>query len=317
MKSASQLVPGIDVVAEYGVDPTGRTDETERINRLIREAAPGSALSFPEGTFRVSGEIVVARGDITVAGSGPGTVFVADAAAETGIRIRGSDAGEIERVVLSQLTIEGQGLLEFGILLDGRTSDSWITGTNVRNCWHAGIRLWGGADQGRTVHDIRLVNNRIGVIRGSVPGQGIELMACRGITVTGSTIQTCTAAAIAVYGCQDSEVSRNYASVCGLGISVQVDGSGGLPSQPGAGDDWRFSRNLDIRDNELQHCGRSFDVREGTDGVSVTGNRVTLDINAASALKLYKAESGAFEGWPIKNFVFESNTITVEHVAPH
>lgn len=60
----------LDVVADYGADPTGRADSTAAIQKAVDDGrAQGKEVYIPQGTFQVTQHIVVDR--VTLAGAGP------------------------------------------------------------------------------------------------------------------------------------------------------------------------------------------------------------------------------------------------------
>jgi hypothetical protein len=67
-------VPGavvVDVVADHGADPTGRTDATAAFQAALDHAAPGGVVvHVPAGLFRVDGLLTVARSRVVLRGEG-------------------------------------------------------------------------------------------------------------------------------------------------------------------------------------------------------------------------------------------------------
>lgn len=64
----------IDVVAVYGVDPTGAADATPLVAQALSDAAAmagGAVVFFPEGLYRFDGTLTVSAPNIVLRGAGP------------------------------------------------------------------------------------------------------------------------------------------------------------------------------------------------------------------------------------------------------
>ena len=61
----------VDVVADHGADPTGRTDATAAFQAALDHASPGaSSCTCPAGLFRVDGLLAVTRSGVVLRGEG-------------------------------------------------------------------------------------------------------------------------------------------------------------------------------------------------------------------------------------------------------
>ncbi len=64
--------PVVDVVDDFGADPTGRTDATAAFQAALDHASPSSVVvHVPPGLFRVDGLLAVSRSGVVLRGEGP------------------------------------------------------------------------------------------------------------------------------------------------------------------------------------------------------------------------------------------------------
>jgi hypothetical protein len=93
----------LDVVAQYGADPTGSKDSTAAIQGAIAaaESAGGGVVQIPEGLYRLDGVLTVSASNVVLRGAGPEKsrlFFTKDTGLDYSahIRIHGAPASNLE-----------------------------------------------------------------------------------------------------------------------------------------------------------------------------------------------------------------------------
>lgn len=331
----------INVVTDFGADPTGTSESASSFNNALNAAGNHDVVFVPTGNYLTNQPIRILRGNVRLVGEGinKSVILPSLGDGEGGILITGryarnahfpplpsdSVADQITNIVLDGITINGtreqQGnrpALEFGVLVDTQVNDCSIIHSYIHGCSHAGIRV---ADHrnpypGR-LYDLKIKNNIIEDMFGYVspgesnPGQGLELFAvAHDIIVNGNTIRRCSGHGIRPIGSRSVQLENNTISECSNGISVQVDGSGGFPPTPIPSELWRIARDIEIANNRISSCDQCIEIREGTDAITLKNNVLIIDSYHTKAIVLLKAENEA-TSWPLGNVTIIGNTISV------
>lgn len=232
--------PRIDVVQEYGADPTGATDSSTAITNAFNAAANGSTVYFPAGTYDVS-----TLGAYTYANSFniKGDNAVLDAGASPTEQLVLQDG-------LSNITIEGITFESWERAITTVSTTASVDQLTVKDCKFTNCTQ-GGVWLNGTLEHIKIIDNHFENIGGSTDAAGINAILIEssdandnyvgrgGHIVTGNTIididntdataQECHAILIRGWGCV---VSNNYirnvessASAACEGIYVSCHGA--------------------------------------------------------------------------------------------
>ncbi len=315
----------VDVV-ERGVDNTGERYVADEISALIRNDPPWTTFHFPVGRYRLDKAVVAGQSNIVLEGDHPAPddwpIFFFDRGGSegddrSGLLVAGSESQPISGIRIRHLRIDGGRVLPFGILVAHTASDVRVSDCRIRRCFHAGIRLAGNGSHGATLRRVVLDRNAIWDIgnEGGIRGQGMELFSCSDVEVRYNRIWQCTGWGIRPIGAKDSQIEENTVEACAIGVSVQPDGSGGLPPSPGPDSAWRITRNLTISKNEFTlNSDSCIDFHDGCENVSVMGNVFVLSVDARVAISVGKAggQGGPVrERWPLSGLSIRDNEVKV------
>ncbi|GAB3254516.1 hypothetical protein GCM10027456_30610 [Kineosporia babensis] len=333
----------LDVVQDYGADPSGRADATKAVQQAVNDgAAQGNPVWLPPGTFKVTDHIIVDGVELT--GAGPWH----SALEGKGVGVFGKygpDGGPSKNVTLKDFAIIGDVTDRQDDVpsnaIGGAMSDSL-----VENLWiqHTKVGAWmSGPMDNFTIADSRIVDQTAdgvnfhgGVTNSTVKNtfvrntgdDGLAMWAQKhdnaGNTFTGNTVVAPVLANnIAVYGGQDITISDNV-------VADTVTNGGGIHvgnRYPDVQGETAVQGTFEISGNTLLRAGNSdYNWKFGIgaiwfDGLNepIKGARITVrdtDIIDSSYAAVQFIE-GSVSGVTFENVTMDGvGTFAVQAQAP-
>ena len=146
----------IDIVTDYGADPTGASDSTGRIQAAVNAgAAQDRVVWIPPGRFRVTSHIIV--DDVTLAGAGPWySVLAGNRVGVYGKYV--SDGGPSTNVSLKDFAIIGE-VAERNDSDQVNAIGGGLSDSTVKNLWIQHVKV--GAWMDGPMRNLKITNTRI------------------------------------------------------------------------------------------------------------------------------------------------------------
>jgi len=251
----NNVFPGVswvNVVTQYGADPTGATDSTAAIQAALNATPLGGITYVPAGKYAVNSQItipkgVTLRGDQSYRAAANSNSYIRPSATFAGASvftfIAGTPSGAIENLVIDGTNLPGGNTVD-GIDITGGAKFWQLIGLQVRNFGGYGIYIYasGGNPDGGYMRDLSVSGNTLDGIYWSycvdgyatslhVDGNGASgihlgnmnntiLVGCKaqqntnhGYYMTGSSDK----ANGAFIGCDSENNSQNGFSISGVG----------------------------------------------------------------------------------------------------
>lgn len=191
------------------------TDDQNQISAAISSLPDqGGSVYLREGTFVLSGEIIIAKSNVTVGGSGAGTVLKVEDGLNrtmTAFKAMGCDS-----VILRDLSIDGnagmnvEGSYE-GVVFD-HCSDSTISGVRVRDLNGVALEL-------TFCYLVRVENSGIR----DCSSHGILVNYSVGVSMSGNIMQSCGDESVFLTHSRDCTVQGNQVLYGGLhGVRLEL-----------------------------------------------------------------------------------------------
>ena len=149
----------LNVVDQYGADPSGATDSTAAIQAAIAACPPGGVVYLPAGRYVVAQPLVISGAGIRLQGSHAGN---------SGYGAGGSNAAIIDAAA----TFSGTAIIDTNLQPDFSMRDLNVHGSQLATGTVMGIFLNGGTNSGAPVG--ALLEN---IVVGRMPGTGIQVRA--------------------------------------------------------------------------------------------------------------------------------------------
>ena len=131
-KAGSTITPWINVVTDYGADPTGASSSTTAINNAIAALnSNNGVLYFPKGTYTVSGALTaITASGCMIIGAGRGGTVIANSSASGNTMTLSNYSITIEDIKFAPTVARNSGVYELDL-----SGASWAV---VRNIYIAG-----------------------------------------------------------------------------------------------------------------------------------------------------------------------------------
>jgi hypothetical protein len=120
----------IDVVVDSGVDNTGKTDVTAKLNRLFANITKRQAIYFPNGTYLVSGSVF--SPDCGAGGTTTGPVVFGQSRKGSVIRLK-DGTWPTDNITISTSSVPGYTQLKSRVVLNGGDCGNTAFGKEMHN----------------------------------------------------------------------------------------------------------------------------------------------------------------------------------------
>lgn len=243
------------VVHGEGVDPSGLSDSTAGIQRVLDDAPTGAEVSFPAGVYQCTSTVTVGS-TLHLRGPGAQLLFVAGVAGSAGVHVT-ADGVSIHSMSITT-TVEGNqtGSKQFGVYVDANEFE--ITSCTMEG-WQNGIAVSPFGEYA----NIRIIGNRVKDIVGAGDGPND----------TASTNGEDRGDGIVVWGCQATVIGNIVNAKPGTDARIGIH-TEALATDEGTANPPHPDAMVAIADNVVFGNFRRDIVSEQVDSATITGNTV-------------------------------------------